>query len=99
MRPNAKLFLAEYQRKTAIWICLDRIKIFIPPYDPPLKSVENCYSPQGADALRAGYAAPAPRSPGPCDAGRIGREKIAQEAMKGRGGFPVPMTVSGYTSR
>ena len=46
----------------------------------------------------AGYAAPAPRSPGPCDAGRIGREEMAQEATRERAGFPIPVTVSGYTS-
>lgn len=63
--PIEEPYFADSQQKLPIVQSLDRIKIFIPPYGPPLKSVENDHSRPYFGTLWAGYAAPAPRSPRP----------------------------------
>jgi len=64
---------------------LDKIKIFISPYGPPLKSVENYHFGASPGALKAGYAAPAPCSPGTRIAGGTCKKKWLrkQEVMAG----------------
>jgi len=61
--------------------------------------VENYHFEVCSGALWAGYAAPAPRSPGTCNAGRIGQGKMAQEVTRELAGFPIPVMVRGDTSQ
>jgi len=66
---NGKPYLVVPRRKTTIVESLDKIKIFIFPYGPLLKSVENrCFG-----ALRG--AMRAPRSPGTRISGEIRKKK------------------------
>jgi len=50
----AKPYFADSQRKTTITQSLDRIKIFIPPYGPPLRTVEKSKFWTFPDALTGG---------------------------------------------
>lgn len=54
MVPNGKRFFADSQRKPTIAQSLDRIKIFIPPYGPPLRTVEKSKFWTFPDALTGG---------------------------------------------